>query len=59
MKLPADAFGHELSRPKRISWRPVYRTMCATIILVSCGGVKTNVFIDVSYPPISMRDYFY
>ena len=32
--------GHELSRPQRVSWLPVYGMMEATSIPVSCGGVK-------------------
>ena len=43
---PDDAFGHELSRPKRVSWLPAYGMMWATSIPVSYGGVKTHVFMD-------------
>jgi len=36
--VPDGASGHELSRPKRVSWLPAYRMMWATSIPVSCGG---------------------
>ena len=35
--------GHELSRPKRVSWLPAYGMMSAMSIPVSCVGVKTHV----------------
>src|SRR4029450_1372757 len=44
--VPDSASGHELSRPKRVSWLPAYGMMWATSIPVSCGGVKTHVFMD-------------
>jgi hypothetical protein len=43
---PAGASGHELSRPKRVSWLPAYGMMSAMSIPVSCVGVKTHVFMD-------------
>jgi hypothetical protein len=44
--VPDGASGHELSRPKRVSWLPAYGMMWATSIPVSCGGVKTHVFMN-------------
>src|SRR5919109_423315 len=44
--VPDGASGHELSRPKRVSWLPAYGMMWATSIPVSCVGVKTHVFMD-------------
>ena len=44
--VPAGASGHELLRPKRVSWRPAYGMMSAMSIPVSCVGVKTHVFMD-------------
>jgi hypothetical protein len=44
--VPDGASGHELSRPKRVSWLPAYGMMWATSIPVSCGGVKMHVFMD-------------
>jgi hypothetical protein len=41
-----DICGHELSRPKRVSWLPAYGVMSATRTPVSCDGVKTHVFMD-------------
>jgi hypothetical protein len=38
--------GHELSRPKRVSWLPASGRMWATSIPVSCGGVETHVFMN-------------
>jgi hypothetical protein len=46
--VPDGASGHELSRPKRVSWLPAYGMMWATSILVSCAGVKTHVFMHDS-----------
>jgi hypothetical protein len=46
--VPDDTFGHELSRPKRVSWLPAYGMRSATSIPVSCDGVKTYVFMDDS-----------
>ena len=43
---PAGASGHELSRPKRVSWLPAYGMMAAISIPVSCVGVKTHVFMN-------------
>src|SRR6516165_8646175 len=43
---PAGASGHELSRPKRVSWLPAYGMMVAMSIPVSCVGVKTHVFMN-------------
>src|SRR5262249_43408954 len=43
--VPAGASGHELSRPKRVSWLPAYGMMAAMSIPVSCVGVKTHVFM--------------
>jgi hypothetical protein len=39
-------YGHELSRPKRVSWLPAYGMVEDTSIPVSCGGVKMHVFMD-------------
>src|SRR5262249_17236889 len=44
--VPAGASGHELSRPKRVSWLPAYGMMAAMSIPVSCVGVKTHVFMN-------------
>ena len=44
--VPAGASGHELSRPKRVSWLPAYGMMSAMSIPVSCVGVKTHVFMN-------------
>src|SRR5215831_19094413 len=44
--VPAGASSHKLSRPKRVSWLPVYGMMSAMSIPVSCVGVKTHVFMD-------------
>src|SRR5215468_5086408 len=44
--VPAGASGHELSRPKRVSWLPAYGRMSAMSIPVSCVGVKTHVFMN-------------
>ena len=44
--VPAGASGHELSRPKRVSWLPAYGRLWATSIPVSCAGVKTHVFMN-------------
>ena len=44
--VPAGASGHELSRPKRVSWLPAYGRMSAKSIPVSCVGVKTHVFMN-------------
>src|ERR687886_1292054 len=44
--VPAGASGHELSRPKRVSWLPASGMMSATSIPVSCVGVKTHFFMD-------------
>src|SRR5262249_54247769 len=44
--VPAGASGHELSRPKRVSWLLAYGTMSAMSIPVSCVGVKTHVFMN-------------
>src|SRR5215475_5064477 len=44
--VPAGASGHELSRPKRVSWLPAYGMISAMSIPVSCAGVKTYVFMD-------------
>jgi hypothetical protein len=44
--VPDGASGHELLRPKRVSWLPAYGMMWATSIPVSCAGVKTHVFMD-------------
>src|SRR5215470_7951169 len=52
--VPDGAFGHELSRPKRVSWLPAYGMMYATSIPVSSGGVKTNVFMNDSYPRLAL-----
>ena len=41
------AFRRELSRPKRVSWLPAFGMTDVTILPVSSGGVKTNVFIKV------------
>src|SRR5262249_9400594 len=38
--VPAGASGHELSRPKRVSWLPASGMMSAMSIPVSCVGVK-------------------
>jgi len=46
---PDGALGRELSRPKRVSWLPAYVMMWAMSLPVSCGGVKTHVFMDDSY----------
>ena len=43
---PSGASGHELSRPKRVSWLPAYGMMSAMSIPVSCVGVKTHVFMN-------------
>jgi hypothetical protein len=45
-RVPAGASGHELSRPKRVPWRPAYGMMSAMSIPVSCVGVKTHVFMN-------------
>src|SRR5262249_8528960 len=47
--VPAGASGHELSRPKRVSWLLAYGMMSAMSIPVSCVGVKTHVFMNDSY----------
>jgi hypothetical protein len=44
--VPAGASGHELSRPKRVSWLPAYGMMSAMSRPVSCVGVKTHLFMD-------------
>src|SRR5262244_4045990 len=44
--VPAGASGHELSRPKRVSWLQAYGMMSAMSIPVSCVGVKTHVFMN-------------
>src|SRR5262245_38755541 len=44
--VPAGTSGHELSRPKRVSWLPAYGMMSAMSIPVSCVGVKTHVFMN-------------
>jgi hypothetical protein len=44
--VPDGAGGHELSRPKRVSWLPAYGRIWATSIPVSCVGVKTHVFMN-------------
>src|SRR6516165_646352 len=44
--VPDGTSGHELSRPKRVSWLPAYGMMWATSIPVSCAGVKTHVFMN-------------
>ena len=36
--VPDGASGHELSRPKRVSWLPASGMMSAMSIPVSCGG---------------------
>src|SRR5215510_7105302 len=46
ISVPAGASGHELSRPKRVSWLPAYGMMSAMSIPVSCVGVKTHVCMD-------------
>src|SRR5215813_15321887 len=46
--VPDGTCGHELARPKRVSWLPAYGRMSATSIHVSCEGVKTHVFMDDS-----------
>ena len=43
--VPDGTSGHELSRPKRVSWLPAYGMMSAMSIPVSCVGVKTHVFM--------------
>jgi hypothetical protein len=43
---PGGTYGHELSRLKRVSWLRAYRMMEATCRPVSCGGVKTHVFME-------------
>jgi hypothetical protein len=54
--VPAGASGHELSRPKRASWLPASGMLWATSIPVSCGGVKTHVFMDdFSGEPMGLR----
>jgi hypothetical protein len=55
--VPAGASGHELSRPKRVSWLPAYGMMSAMSIPVSCVGVKTHVFMNdlvVKFQPIDI-----
>src|SRR5215813_15240334 len=47
--VPDGASGHELSRPKRVSWLPAYGMVWATSIPVSCVGVKTHDFMNDSY----------
>ena len=56
--IPEGTCGHELSRPKRVSWLPVYGMLSATSIPVACGGVKTHVFMDdeVGLDPIWWRE---
>ena len=44
--VPDGASGHELSRPKRVSWLQAYGRMSAMSIPVSCVGVKTHVFMN-------------
>jgi hypothetical protein len=44
--VPDGACGHALSRPKRVSWLPAYGRIWAMSIPVSCGGVKTHVFMN-------------
>ena len=44
--VPDGTNGHELSRPKRVSWRPAYGRMSAMSIPVSCVGVKTHVCMN-------------
>ena len=46
--IPDGTYGHELSRPKRVSWLPASRMMSAMSIPVSCDGVKTYVIMDDS-----------
>ena len=46
IEAPDDTCGHELSRPKRVSWLPAYGVMSGTSIPVSCVGVKTHVFMN-------------
>jgi len=41
-------FGHELSRPKRVSWLPASGRLWATSIPVSSVGVKTYVCMNDS-----------
>src|SRR5207248_567323 len=44
--VPEGAGGHELSRPKRVSWLPAYGRLWATSIPVSSVGVKTHVCMN-------------
>ncbi len=44
--VPDGAGGHELSRPKRVSWLPAYGMLWATSIPVSSVGVKTHVCMN-------------
>ena len=44
--VPDGAGGHELSRPKRVSWLPASGRLWATSIPVSSVGVKTHVCMN-------------
>src|SRR5215831_14780114 len=60
--VPAGASSHKLSRPKRVSWLPVYGMMSAMSIPVSCVGVKTHVFMNdlvVKFQAIDIVDVIF